>query len=39
MLVVGIIFVVALNLSVCGFAQPGHAQVFFESRQSYRQAI
>jgi hypothetical protein len=39
MLVGGIIFVVALHLAVCGFAQPGHAQVFFESRQSYRQAI
>ena len=30
---------VALCLSVCGFAQAGYAQVFFESKQSYRQAI
>jgi hypothetical protein len=35
----GITFVVALNLSVCGLAQPGHAQVFLEWSQSYHQAI
>jgi hypothetical protein len=35
----GTTFVVVLHLSVYGLAQPGHAQVFFESKQSYRQAI
>jgi hypothetical protein len=35
----GSTFLLALCLSVCGFAQPSSAQVFFDSSQAYHQAI